>query len=435
MFGKGNYAVRSRFQLNASPDEVLAFSPNIEMKSEEITLLFEKFEAVAIEFNEVECWSARELQELLGYSKWENFQKVVNKAKEACSNAGEDVADHFPDVRKVIEAGKGAKHEIDDILLTRYACYLTAQNGDSRKEKVAFAQNYFMFEVGDTPAPFVEKFLAHPAQTVFEQIKRLDSDKNEFWRAREISRVLEYSQFRHFLPVIARAKEACKNSGINILDHFEDILTMVTIGSGAEREIDDVRLSRYACYLIVQNADSSKEIVALGQTYFAVQTRLQEIRQMQDYQRLKTEDEKRIFLREEMSLHNKHLAEAAKDAGVVEPLDYAIFQNHGYQGLYGGLKAKDIHARKGLKKSQQILDHMGSTELAANLFRATQTEEKLRRDEIKGKDNANQTHFEVGAKVRKTIEDIGGTMPENLPVADSIKKLDRIVPPKRLKGN
>ncbi len=275
--------------------------------------------------------------------------------------------------------------------------------------------------------------LSNTPGTVFEQIKRLDDDGNEFWLARSLGRVLEYSQFRHFIPVIERAKEACKNSGINILDHFEDILTMVPIGSGAKREIDDVRLSRYACYLIVQNADSSKEIVALGQTYFAVQTRLQEIQQMESYRQLKTEEEKRIFLREEMSLHNKQLAEAAKDAGVVEPLDYAIFQNHGYQGLYGGMTAKHIHSRKGLKKNQQILDHMGSTELAANLFRATQTEEKLRRENIKGKNMANDAHFEVGKKVRKTIEEIGGTMPENLPVADSIKKLSKAAP-KNLKG-
>lgn len=274
--------------------------------------------------------------------------------------------------------------------------------------------------------------LTNRTRTVFEQIKRFDDAANEFWSARDLGKVLEYSQFRHFIPVIERAKEACKNSGISILDHFEDILIMVPIGSGAEREIDDVRLSRYACYLIVQNADSTKEIVALGQTYFAIQTRLQEIQQTQAYQKLKTEEEKRIFLREEMSLHNKQLAEAAKDAGVVEPLDYAIFQNHGYQGLYGGLTAKEIHTRKGLKKSQQILDHMGSTELAANLFRATQTEEKLRREKIQGKETANRTHFEVGAKVRKTIEDIGGTMPENLPVADSIKELNKESPTKKL---
>lgn len=280
----------------------------------------------------------------------------------------------------------------------------------------------------------MEEELSKRTKTVFERIKRFDDFGNEFWSARDLARVLEYSQFRHFIPVVERAKEACKNSGINVLDHFEDVLTMVSIGSGAEREIADVRLSRYACYLIVQNADSSKEIVALGQTYFAVQTRLQEIQQMQAYQRLKTEDEKRIFLREEMSLHNKQLAEAAKDAGIIEPIDYAIFQNHGYQGLYGGLDARGIHSRKGLKKGQQILDHMGSTELAANLFRATQAEEKLRRENIKGKDKANQTHFQVGAKVRKTIEDIGGTMPENLPVADSIKKINKKPTAKKLKG-
>jgi DNA-damage-inducible protein D len=174
-------------------------------------------------------------------------------------------------------------------------------------------------------------------------------------------------------------------------------------------------------------------VVAQGQTYFAVQTRLQEIRQMDEYNRLKSEEEKRLFLRDEMKRHNIQLADAAKGAGVIEPLDYAIFQNHGYMGLYGGLDAKGIHKNKGLKKSQNILDHMGSTELAANLFRATQTEEKLRRDNIKGKQKANQTHFEIGKKVRKTIEEIGGTMPENLPVADSIKKLEKTKEPKPLK--
>jgi len=200
---------------------------------------------------------------------------------------------------------------------------------------------------------------------------------------------------------------------------------MVPIGSGAVRQMESVKLSRYACYLIVQNADPSKEVVALGQTYFAVQTRLQEIKQMDEYNRLSSEDEKRLFLRDEMAKHNIQLASAAKDAGVIEPIDYAIFQNHGYKGLYGGLDAKDIHKKKGLIKSQQILDHMGSTELAANLFRATQTEEKLRRENIQGKQKANQTHFEVGKKVRQTIKEIGGTMPENLPVADSIKVLER----------
>lgn len=259
--------------------------------------------------------------------------------------------------------------------------------------------------------------------SLFEQIKQTDENGNEFWSARDLSKVLEYSEYRHFIPVIDRAKEACLNSQQELSDHFEDILEMVTIGSGAQRKTESVKLSRYACYLVVQNADPSKEVVALGQTYFAVQTRLQEIRQMDEYNRLSTEDEKRLFLRNEMAKHNIQLAAAAKDAGVIEPLDYAIFQNHGYMGLYGGLDAKAIHKHKGLKKSQQILDHMGSTELAANLFRATQTEEKLKREQIKGKQKANQTHYEVGKKVRKTIEELGGEMPENLPVADSIKKL------------
>ena len=227
------------------------------------------------------------------------------------------------------------------------------------------------------------------------------------------------------MPVIERAKEACSNSDQPLQDHFEDYLEMVPIGSGAERKMESVKLSRFACYLIVQNADPSKEVVAQGQTYFAIQTRLQEIQQMDDYNRLSTEEEKRLFLRNELKKHNLQLAEAAKDAGVIQPVDYAIFQNHGYMGLYGGLGAKEIHTRKGLKKSQQILDHMGSTELAANLFRATQTEDKLKRDKIKGKTNANKTHFEVGKKVRQTIKDLGGTMPENLPVEESIKKIEK----------
>lgn len=207
--------------------------------------------------------------------------------------------------------------------------------------------------------------------TIFEQIKQLDNLGNEWWSARDMAKVLEYSEFRHFKPVIEKAKEACKNSGHIIVDHFEDFLGMIETGKGAKREFENIKLSRYACYLIVQNADSTKEVVALGQTYFAIQTRLQEIRQMDEYNRLDTESEKRLFLRNEMKKHNIQLADDAKNAGVIEPIDYAIFQNHGYKGLYGGLDAKGIHKRKKLKGNQNILDHMGSTELAANLFRAT----------------------------------------------------------------
>ena len=252
----------------------------------------------------------------------------------------------------------------------------------------------------------------------FEGIRHLDADGNEFWLARPLAKVLDYSEYRHFLPVIERAREACRNSGQPIANHFEDVLEMVDIGSGAQRELPDVRLSRYACYLVVQNGDPSKPVIANGQTYFAMQTRRQELADDAKFARL-SEDERRLAIRNELATHNKHLAAAAKDAGVETSLDYAIFQDHGYKGLYGGLGNKEIHARKGLKKSQKILDHMGSTELAANLFRATQTEEKLRRDGVRGKQKANQTHFEVGRKVRQTIDELGGTMPENLPKPES----------------
>ena len=266
--------------------------------------------------------------------------------------------------------------------------------------------------------------LTKKATATFESIKKIDENGVEYWSSRDLWKVLEYTEHRHFLPVIEKAKVACANSGQEIHNHFEDILEMVAIGSGAEREMDTIRLTRYACYLTVQNADPSKTIVAQAQTYFAIQTRIAEVQQMDEYNRLSTEEEKRLFLREEMAKHNSQLADAAKDAGVIEPYDYAIFQNYGYQGLYGGLGAKEIHARKGLKKSQKILDHMGSTELAANLFRATQTEEKLRRENIKGKMKANKTHYDVGKKVRQTIKELGGTMPEDLPVAESIKSVE-----------
>jgi len=274
--------------------------------------------------------------------------------------------------------------------------------------------------------------LSNRTLSVFEQIKQTDENGNEFWGARKLAKALEYTDFRNFQSVISKAKDACLNSGQPIENHIVDFNEEIIHGKGAKQVYPSVKLSRYACYLIVQNADPSKEVVALGQTYFALQTRLQEIRQMDDYNRLNTEEEKRLFLRNEMAKHNTQLAAAAKDAGVIEPIDYAIFQNHGYMGLYGGLDAKAIHQKKSLKKSQQILDHMGSTELAANLFRATQTEEKLRRENIQGKQKANKTHFDVGKKVRQTIKEIGGTMPENLPVEVSIKKLEAKITKKKL---
>ena len=255
-------------------------------------------------------------------------------------------------------------------------------------------------------------------ESPFERIRRVNASGAEFWSSREFAQVLGYSDYRNFEQVIQKARLACFNSGQKPEDHFVDVTEMVDIGSGAQRAIRTVFLSRYACYLIVQNADPAKDIVALGQTYFAIQTRRQEMAE------LSGEDERRLLLRSEMKLHNVKLAGVARRAGVVTSLDYAIFQNHGYQGLYGGLSAQDIRDRRKLGKGHDILDHMGSTELAANLFRATQTEEKLRRDRISGKDAACRTHKEVGAKVRQTIRDLGGTMPENLPTAESIKAVE-----------
>src|SRR5450759_2215409 len=269
-----------------------------------------------------------------------------------------------------------------------------------------------------------DKRIAKQHHATFESIRQQDAAGNEYWSARKLAKVLEYSEYRHFQPVIERAREACQVSGYAVADHFEDILEMVDIGSGAKRELPDVRLSRYACYLIVQNGDPSKPVIANGQTYFAMQARRQELQDDEKFARL-SEDEKRLAIRNELAEHNKYLAAAAKDAGVETSLDYAIFQDHGYKGLYGGLGAKDIHARKGLKKSQKILDHMGSTELAANLFRATQAEEKLKRDKVHSKQQANQAQFEVGQKVRQTIKELGGTMPESLPTPEqSIKQVE-----------
>ena len=270
------------------------------------------------------------------------------------------------------------------------------------------------------------------SEQTFESIKHVNEYGEEYWLARELQPVLEYAQWRRFSDAIERAKLACKNSGFAVEDHFADVGKMVDIGSGAERQIDDVMLSRYACYLIVMNGDPRKEVIAIGQSYFAVKTRQQEL--IDNYEQM-SENQKRLAIRNEMIAHNKSLAEAAQMAGIADQREYAIFQNKGYQGLYGGLGAKEIHARKGLKKSQKILDHMGSTELAANLFRATQTDEKLRRENIQGKQAAYDTHYQVGKKVRQTIQELGGTMPEDLPTPEkSVKQIEREVEHKKLKG-
>ena len=268
-------------------------------------------------------------------------------------------------------------------------------------------------------------------EQIFEDIKHINEYGEEFWLARELQKVLEYQDFRNFELTIFKAMEACKNSNNLIEDHFGEIAEMVAIGSGAKRAFKSYMLSRYACYLIVMNGDPKKDVIALGQSYFAVKTRQREI--IENYDQL-TEDQKRLAIRNEIVNHNKALADAANKAGITQPVEYAVFQNYGYKGLYGGMGVKEIHRHKGLKKNQKILDHMGSTELAANLFRATQTEEKLRRENIQGKEKANRTHYEVGAKVRQTIADLGGTMPEDLPTPDkSIKQIEREIEKKKLK--
>ena len=259
-------------------------------------------------------------------------------------------------------------------------------------------------------------------ESLFESIRHVNKYGQEFWYARDLQIALEYTEWRNFCKVIEKAKEACRGSNNAVSDHFVDVNKIVNAGA-TSKDIGDIQLSRYACYLIVQNGDPRKKVIALGQTYFVVKTRQQEL--IENYENL-SEDQKRIAIRQEMKEHNKMLVAAAKDAGVETTLDYAIFQNYGYMGLYGGLKASDIKERKGLKKSQDILDYMGYEELAANLFRATQTEAKLRRENIQGKQEANKTHFEVGKKVRDTIKDLGGTMPEDLPTPEkSIQQLER----------
>lgn len=259
-------------------------------------------------------------------------------------------------------------------------------------------------------------------EQTFESIKHTFENGEEYWLARELMAILGYKQWRRFEAIIEKAKTSCKSSGNIVSDHFANVGKIVKAGA-TYKDIGDIQLSRYACYLIAMNGDARKKAIALAQTYFAVKTRQQEL--IENYNNL-SEEQKRLAIRNEMISHNKSLAEAAQNAGVRTKKDYAIFQNKGYQGLYGGLGAKEIHARKGLKKSQKILDFMGSTELAANLFRATQTDEKLRREKIKGKQAANNTHFEVGKKVRQTIKELGGTMPEDLPTPQkSIKQIEK----------
>ena len=258
-------------------------------------------------------------------------------------------------------------------------------------------------------------------ETAFENIKHVDENGIEFWYARELMTVLEYSKWQKFTNVINNAKIACEKSESSVNDHFTQVGKMINIAKGAKREINDYKLSRYACYLIVQNSDPRKEVVALGQTYFAVQTRKQEISEKEYH--LLTEDEKRFYQRNLTKKGNYSLNIAAKKAGV-KNLDK--FHNAGYKGLYNGETAADIAKRKKLRYREDILDNMGSVELAANLFRITQTEQKLKKDNIKGENEANKTHYKIGKIVRKAIKEAGGTMPEDLPTPKkSLKELEK----------
>lgn len=254
-------------------------------------------------------------------------------------------------------------------------------------------------------------------ELTFENIKHIDENGVEFWYARELQTILEYMEWRNFNQVIDKAKIACENSGERVVTNFVDVNKTVQLNFGT-REIADIKLSRYACYLIVQNGDPRKEVIALGQSYFAIKTRQQELHD--DFNQL-TEDQKRIAIRDEIKHHNKSLSESAGNAGVK---NFGRFHNSGYKGLYGGLTMQDIHNLKELNEGEHILDFMGSAELAANLFRATQTDEVLRRRNIKGEDLANDTHFNVGRTIRNTMKELGTTMPENLPTPrESIQEL------------
>ena len=256
----------------------------------------------------------------------------------------------------------------------------------------------------------------------FEDIKHIRDDGSEYWSARELAEALDYTQWRNFSNVISRAMIACENSGHSVLNDFAEVSKIVEAGATTKPKID-YELTRYACYLIVQNGDPRKEVIALGQTYFAIQTYRQEVA---DHFNELDEDRRRLVVRGDIKQWNQLLAETAHDAGVITNEEFAIFQNAGYMGLYGGLDVEGIHERKELEIGQKILDYMGSTELIANLFRISQTEEKLRKDNVHGANEATSVHYNVGKEVRSAIEKIGGTMPEDLPTPEkSIQQIEK----------
>ena len=258
-------------------------------------------------------------------------------------------------------------------------------------------------------------------EKLFEDIKHIDENGKEYWLDRELIEVLEYKEWRKFNKVIQKAMEACKGSNYHSLDHFVLKDKMVNIGSNTTRKLQDYKLSRYACYLIVQNCNPRIKIIALAQTYFAIQTRKQELSE-KEYNEL-TEDEKRLYQRDLTRKGNYSLNIAARNAGVK---NFDRFHNSGYKGLYNGETANDIAKRKKLRYREDILDNMGSDELIANLFRISQTEQKLKNENIKLESKANETHYEVGKEIRNTIKKLGGTMPEDLPTPDkSLKELEK----------
>ncbi|NIA02313.1 MAG: DNA damage-inducible protein D [Nitrospirae bacterium] len=259
----------------------------------------------------------------------------------------------------------------------------------------------------------------------FEEIKKIDENGSEYWEGRNLMKVLQYSKWENFENVIEKAKKACTNSGQYTNDHFPDIRKVIKAGKGAIHKLNDYKLSRYACYLIAQNADPNKKAVALAQTYFAIKTRQQEL------QKQLNEDEKRVLIREEVTDKNKELFKSAEDSGVK---NFGRFNNAGYLGLYG-MKSETVRKTKALGKNK-LLDRAGATELAANLFRITQTDDqlksKLKSGQIIGEHSASKTHFVVGGKVRKAIKDIGGTMPENLPTEEHIRETQKRLGQKRV---
>ncbi len=270
---------------------------------------------------------------------------------------------------------------------------------------------------------------AQPSQSQykspFEAIRQENDEGNEYWSARDLAPLLSYTNWRNFRYAIDKAKIACQKSGQSMQYHFDGSIKMINLARGAKRKIEDYHLSRYACYLTIQNADPNKDIVALAQTYFAVKVQQQEASEGSALAAL-SEDQKRLAVHREMLLHNLQLAETTAQAGIISPEDFAVFQDHGYAGLYGGLKSADIHQRKGLQEGQQIIDHMGSEELIANLFRASQTASILQREQVQDQTTANHTHQQIGQKIRALIEDVGGTRPENLATPDeSIRQLEQ----------